>query len=177
MINAVLIIIGFVLLTAYVSIEWIVNKDVPTSISNSFYIYNEKKKGLGYVFTIFMFIEAYLMVVPMIDMGTDTTWQFLGFLCPAGIAFCGSAPLSRGVTLESKVHVVGATSAAILGLIWCFVYCKPIIVCDILITYLFAVTMTAWYTDTVEKCRTFWVELLAFPSILTVMLGKSLGVL
>ncbi len=168
----VLSLIALVLFVVYVSLEVIVLDGVPTSISNSFYLYESKKKNLGYVFTAFMFIEAFLVAYPFIIASEGNWYECIGFFCACGIAFCGAAPLSRGVTMESKVHVVGASGAAVLGMIWCILSAGFLITINVFAICVFVVAVASHATDTEKECKTFWAELMVFPTILTVLIYK-----
>lgn len=168
----VLSFIAFALYIIYISLEVAIFDSIPTSISNSFYLYESKKKNLGYVFTAFMFIESFLVACPFIVASEGNWYECLAFFCTCGIAFCGAAPLSRGVTMESKVHVVGASSAAVLGMIWCILSAGFLVTINTLAVYLFVVAIAVYVTDTRKECKTFWTELIFFTTILTVLIHK-----
>lgn len=168
----VLSLIAFVLYFVYVLLEITIFHSIPTSISNSFYLYESKKKNLGYVFTAFMFIEAFLVAYPFIVASEGNWYECIGFFCACGIAFCGAAPLSRGVTMESKVHVVGASGAAVLGMIWCILSAGFLITINALAIYVFIAALAAHITDTEKECKTFWAEVIVFTTILVVLICK-----
>ncbi len=118
-------ILSLIAVAMFILYVWvaIANFGIPKSISNTYYLYEGIAKGLGYLFTGFLWIEALLIVSIMIDMGDGSPWQFVGFLCPAGLAFCGCAVLSEDKhTLEGYVHYIGAYTGAIAGLVWCCIF-------------------------------------------------------
>ena len=139
---------------------------VPISISNSFYLYNSKKNGLGYVFTMFLFAEAFLIMFSMLSMSEGHWYQFMGFIPAVGIAMCGCAPRTKESDLENNIHVAGAMIGAFGGLFWCAMQCLP--------SAAFFSLIMAWtsvwcarYSDTYdEKYLTFWAEVAGFGSTL-----------
>lgn len=104
-----------ILFFAYMAWIVMIEKE-PHSISDSFYVLNKKKKGLGYVFTLWTFVMA-IMIMSQIFERTDGMWyQFLGLFAGGGLAFVGAAPAFRGH--EKAVHTVSAVVCAVAGLGW-----------------------------------------------------------
>lgn len=146
---------------------------IPRSISDTFYLYNGLAEGAGYTFTVFMFSESFLMMYPMVTLGTFEWWQFFGFLCPVGIAFCGSAPLFKDDKLTKRVHYTGAIMGALTGLIWCFLLDAKtsfITLCALGSLTLFL----SVYTKTEEESKVFWLEIWGFGTIATVLFISTL---
>ena len=98
-------------------IGWIVGiEKEPHSISDSFYVLNKKKPGLGYIFTVWTFAMAILLMIQIFDR-TDGMWfQFLGLFAGGGLAFVGAAPAFR--EHERTIHKVSAIACAVGGLGW-----------------------------------------------------------
>lgn len=140
---------------------------IPPSISDTYYLYEAKHKNLGYVFTVFMFSVAFLMIAPMVDYAMFDWWQFLGFLCPMGIAFCGCAAWSKDKEVK-PIHFAGAYTGAIAGLLWCFLASTT----PTLIT-LIAMSIICWLLADVtntNKCYIWWLEIVAFGTISLILL-------
>ena len=167
--NFILINIAGLLFAIYVIAE-VVLFGLPRSISESYYLYDEKKKGLGYLFTVFMYAEAFLIIMPLISIGEGSQWQFVGFLCPCGLAFCGTAVLSKGVTMESRVHCVGAYTAAVMGLLWCFIFIGWQQTLVYILSIWTLVLVFANATNTTKYSKTFWIEIATFGTIMTRLL-------
>ena len=155
---------ALIVFIAYITIA-IKQFGIPESISNTFYLYNEKRNGLGYVFTLFMWTVGSLMIMPMITLGDGHWWQFVGFLCPTALCFCGAAPMFKDTKMESSVHVIGAVSAAILGLLWCFLAVGYHTILPVLITMVSLVIAMGKLTETLMSCKTFWLEIAGFGTI------------
>lgn len=101
---------------------------VPTSLSDTFYLYQNKKKGLGYIFTAMMWTMAFLLMPAWLTIsdsmpGWEHNFTFLAFFAAAAIVFVGSAPAFRNVGLENKVHMIAAKSCAVFAIAWCAVVC------------------------------------------------------
>lgn len=90
---------------------------IPPSLSDTYYLLEGTKKGAGILFTFIMFILVFTFAPIMIEVSTEST-QFLAFLSLLGIGFVGAAPKFKGVTQESRVHIVGAFIAAISSTLW-----------------------------------------------------------
>ena len=164
-----LTIIAIAVLVTYLAIA-ISLFGIPSSISNTYYLYESKHKGLGYVFTLFMWCEAVLLTIIMLTIGEHSPLQFLGFLSPAGLAFCGCAVLSKGVTLESKVHIAGALIGAVCGLIWCIVFGGLIRTFGVFLTLNTICLLVAYMTDSYDDSLIFWVEVISFGTMAIMLL-------
>lgn len=147
---------------------------IPRSISDTFYLYEGMSKHLGYVFTGFMFATATLIVTPMVELGSFEWWQFLGFLCPVGIAFCGSAPLFKDDKDTKIVHCTGAVTGVLSGLSWCFLVDTrtAFIVTSAMVS---ASIIASVATKTEKSCFTFWAEMAGFGTIAVVLLIQTIG--
>lgn len=101
---------------------------MPTSLSDTFYLYQSKKKGLGYIFSAMMYTMAgTLMPVWLAISDAMPGWEhnltFLAFFAAAAIMFVGTAPAFRNVGLENKVHMIAAKSCAVFAIAWCAIVC------------------------------------------------------
>lgn len=157
-----LIIIAVVLFTAYIA-NAIAIFGIPRSISDTYYLYNQRKDGCGWAFTAFMITEAILMLYPMVELGTGQWWQFLGFLCPAGLAFCGSAPMFHD-RFVARVHASGAITGVATGLAWCYL-CDKITALAMTGAFITIAIVGGVVTDTENECKTFWAEIAGFGTI------------
>lgn len=101
---------------------------MPTSLSDTFYLYQSKKKGLGYIFTAMMWSMAGCLMPAWLSI-TDAipTWEhnftFLAFFAAAAIMFVGSAPAFRNIGIENKVHMISAKACAVFAILWCAIVC------------------------------------------------------
>lgn len=168
-----LVFIANALFLAYIIIAIVLLNQIPPSISDTFYLYNKKRNNLGYIFTIWMTIESFLMVIPMVELSSGQWWQFLGFMCPAMIALCGSAPTFMADRLTKRVHFFGAISGVVFGLLWCALMDLRAAIVT-LVALLIVIMTVSDATGTWRESRTFWLEIVGFGSIAILLLYFSL---
>lgn len=101
---------------------------MPSSLSDTFYLYQSKRIGLGYVFTAMMVIMVALLMPAWLTIsdsmqGWEHNFTFLSFFAAGAIAFVGAAPAFRGNYLEHTVHMWSAKSCAVFAIAWCAVVC------------------------------------------------------
>jgi hypothetical protein len=150
---------------------------IPKSLSETFYLYQNKRSGLGYIFTGMMFTVALTLMPAWIEITeVISTWSHyltvLPFLGAGMIAFVGAAPAFRSCELESKVHTISATAAAVFSLLWCAVVCYKI--AYIIPISAVIVWSTAFATKTQKKAQTYWWEMVAFLATFTTIVTECI---
>lgn len=126
----ILAIVSFLIFATYnTAIVW--KYGMPSSLSDTFYILQNQKKGLGYLFTGMMWTMAFTLVPAWVEIsdaigGWESNLTFLAFLAAASIVFVGSAPAFRNVGIENKVHMISAKLCAVFSIAWCAVVCWKI---------------------------------------------------
>lgn len=149
---------------------------IPWSLSKTYYLYEEKKKGLGWIFTIFMWTMAFTMVPGFLTVSDAVgPWMsyftFLAFITVAGIVFVGAAPRYRE-DLESDVHMTAAKICTAAAILWCFLVCWNIWwvpICAAAIPALIATCTKTW-----KSARDYWVEMLAFFATFGTIIGECI---
>lgn len=101
---------------------------MPSSLSDTFYLLDNIKKNLGYIFTGMMWSMAFLLMPAWIAItdampGWERYLTVLSFLAGAGIIFVGAAPAFRNIGIENKVHMIAAKACAVFAIAWCAVVC------------------------------------------------------
>ena len=139
---------------------------IPGSMSKTYYLYEEKKKGLGWLFTGFMLLMGMTMMPGWIEISNAKgPWEsyltFLAFIAAAMIVFVGFAPRYRE-NLEGSVHMISAKICAAAALIWDFVVCWEIWYVPICGAVIPAIVATA--TKTWKSGRDYWLEMIAFDA-------------
>ena len=140
---------------------------VPESLSNTFYLYNDKKKYLGILLPIMMVSMAGLLLPAWLEISALSSLQFTAFLAAAGIIFTGSAPAFKGNDLEKRVHTVSALTAAVFALLWVIFVSK--LWFTILIWFV-VILLIAFVTKTIKSSYIYWLETVAFMSTFTSIL-------
>ena len=165
MIHYLILVLSAVLLFAVYNYAAIHIFGIPSSLSETFYLYQKEQAGLGYLFTAMMFCMVLLLLPAWLTIsdaagGWEKNFTFLAFLAAGSIAFVGAAPAFRGCVLESKVHGIAAKCAAAFSLIWCAVVCWRI--AYIIPIAAAVVWATAFATKTAKSCSVYWWEMCAF---------------
>ena len=105
-----------------------------------------------------------------------STWSHnltvLPFFGAAMIAFVGAAPAFRSCELESKVHTISATAAAVFSLLWCAVVCYKI--AYIIPISAVIVWCIAFATKTQKTAQTYWWEMVAFLATFTTIVTECI---
>lgn len=172
-----LTIASLVIFLAY-NIGIIVKFGVPRTLSQSYYLLEEQKKGLGWIFTAMMWSMAGLLLPGWLEVGgLISNWsvyfRFLPFLTVAGLMFVGAAPAFRSIGLEPIVHDVSAKVAAGAALIWCLVVCWQVMY--IPLSMMAITALVAWLTKTWKSAAGYWVEMLCFyPAFATIIAEEIL---
>lgn len=170
-----LICISFLLFIIYNSVA-IGIFGIPWSMSKTYYLYEEKKKGLGWIFTIFMWIMSLTLIPAWIEISLFVgPWMsyftFLGFISGACIAFVGTAPRYRD-SLEGNVHMTAARICAVTALLWDFLVCWNIWYVPLIAMII--PTVIGFITKTWSECRDYWLEMLAFDATFATIITEEL---
>lgn len=141
---------------------------VPSSLSDTFYLYKAKKDWLRIVFPLMMLAMACLLMPSWLTISEGSPWQFTSFLAAASIIFVGSAPGFKDDDMTNKVHSISAILAAIMSIAW---ICLVANMWYMVIAWLIIVLLLAYASKTFRKSTVYWFETVAFmatfSSILT----------
>jgi hypothetical protein len=107
---------SFLLFAAYIAVIIAVNGGVPASISDSFYILNRKKPGLGRLFTLWCDAVGISVMAVMFEFSDGAWFQFLSFFAGTGLCFAGTAPLFK--SHEKVIHYASAAVCAVGAAFW-----------------------------------------------------------
>ena len=161
------LILIFLSLTLFLSYNIVAIKQfgIPSSLSNTFYLYNNKKRNLGYIFTGMMFAMALTLLPAWLEVGgVISSWSSylnpLIFFACAAIAFVGAAPAFRSCPMESAVHSISAKAAAVCAITWCLAACWQIMYVPLLTAGLVAVI--GLITKSWKRASVYWLEMMAF---------------
>lgn len=148
--------------------------DVNKSLSATYYSLPLKWR---WVFTLFMWATALLLMPAWIEVATSfSDWRvhltFLAFFTCALICFVGAAPNFRAFEMESKVHTISATAAAVTALLWCFICCWNIMYVPIAAVLI--VLGISLYQKTFKSSKVYWLEMMAFGATYSSVLVSTL---
>jgi hypothetical protein len=111
-----ILIISFILFAAYIALIISANRGIPASVSDSFYILNNRKKDAGYIFTAWCFIIGISVMGIIFTLSEGEWFQFLGLFAGGGLCFTGTAPLFKGH--ERIIHYTSAGICALAAVLW-----------------------------------------------------------
>jgi 4-amino-4-deoxy-L-arabinose transferase-like glycosyltransferase len=146
---------SIVLFTVYIA--WMVLKyGIPDSISETFYILEERKKGLGWIFTTWCWAVSFTLFPYWVEISSENT-QFLPFFAAFGLCLVGVAPQFKEEGTVRKLHFIGASASGV---------CSILALClsGLWIYPLFAAPITAYFIYTNKREWLFWIEMGAFIS-------------
>jgi hypothetical protein len=150
---------------------------VPSSLSNTYYLYEAKKKHLGLVFPAMMSSMAFTLLPAWLELGEMVSlWSAylnpLAFFACAAILFVGGAPAFRSNKLEGTVHEVAAIVAAACAVVWCLVVCWKIMYVPLGIAVLIA--LGGVFTKTWKTASVYWLEMMAFGATFATVITQFL---
>lgn len=130
---------------------------VLSSLSDSYYLLEERKKNLGVLFYFCLAATVFTCVAPMCEVAGA-----FGFLAGFALLLVGVAPrFKEKKSIERILHIIGAitsASAAIMILIRAG-QVSVIIPVTLLVIILSAIT------NTFKSCVVWWAEMVAFYSL------------
>lgn len=158
--------VSLILFIAYLAVFFVVFRQIPTSLSDSYYHYEGLCKGAGIAFVIAMFLVAISLAPALFIASEGHPLQFLGFFTAAGLCFVGAAPKFREVGMESIIHPIAAFVCATGCVLWIVFIAQMwwTLIITLAIFSLLAIT-----TKTL-RCYLFWLEMVAFFSIFWTLL-------
>lgn len=150
---------------------------IPSSLSNTYYLYEAKKKHLGMIFPAMMASMAFTLLPAWLELGeVVSSWSSylnpLAFFTCAAILFVGGAPAFRSNKLEGLVHEVSAKVAAAAALVWCLVVCWKIMYVPLGTAAL--VALGGVFTKTWKSASIYWLEMMAFGATFATVITQFL---
>lgn len=114
------------------------------------------------LWSIITMIVALLMAIPMIHIGENNPWQFLGFATPVYLGVVACTPNWEHSIKQHIIHSVGAIVCAIAAVAWIILVRKqfPIVWFSLLVGFIGALA-----TKSLRKAYTFWGEMVMFASV------------
>ena len=111
-----LLITSFIILLSY-TVYYLLRVGLLPSHSDSYYAL----KGQGWMFQVSLFLSAFLLMIPLLEVTPDP-FKFTAFFTCAPVLFTAFAPDFRKengkVTMERKVHMLGAKIGGVISFLW-----------------------------------------------------------
>lgn len=157
---------------------------MPSSLSDTYYLYENKKKNLGWIFSIMMWMMAGLLMPAWLGISDaigfwESNFTSLAFFSACAIVFVGCAPRFREVGIENRMHMIAAKACACFALGWCALVCWRIM-------YIIPISVgMAWLIGWLlrnrtnkdrnwKKCSDYIWELAAFIATFATIITESL---
>jgi len=157
----ILVILSFIVFVLYLAISAKIFKfKIPSSLSETFYLYQDKDK-CGYIFSAIIIICGSLILPAWLKMAEGNPYQFLAFLCPLSILFVGAAPNFNGVDMESKIHPIAAILCAICSLSWILFIAH---LWWIVLIFIAIFGVLSYFSKSYKSSYVFWIEMVIFFS-------------
>lgn len=137
---------------------------IPNSLSNTFYLYKQKKEWMRIFFPIMMVLLVAFLMPAWLEISAASALQFLAFFASGGILFVGTAPAFMSSDLENKVHTYSAIGAVAFALLWVIFVSKAWFMIPI---WFAVIALIAWLTKTWKSALIYWLETVAFMSTFT----------
>lgn len=134
---------------------------IPYSLSNTYYLFQNKKKWMKILFPIMMVLTVAFLLPAWLEISEGDNLQFLAFFASAGLLFVGVAPAFMSSSLENKVHTYSAIASALFSLLWVIFVAK---VWWLILVWLIVLTLIAILTKSVKTAPIYWLENVAFMS-------------
>lgn len=117
----ILMLFGFVSFILYnILILRLNHWEIPESVSATSYILQDKSKTGANGFTYICLIVA-LTFLPLWLTVTPDNWQFLSFICCAGVVFAGTTPFFKE-RFQGIIHYTSGIISAISYIAWCVAF-------------------------------------------------------
>ena len=134
---------------------------IPKSLSDTYYLYKDKKDWMRIFFPLMMFSMVGLLMPAWLEISAGSMLQFLAFLAAASIAFVGAAPTFKNGGMDYKVHSISAYCAAVFSILWVVLVSKLWIMPIIWFVF---ITLLAILTKSTKTSTIYWLETVAFMS-------------
>lgn len=150
---------------------------MPSSLSNTFYYYDKRWPGSGWIFTAMMWLISFLLIYPWLHVNSlMSSWSdYLGvlpFLTCASLLFVATAPNFRSDSLTSAVHMTCAKLAAVFAILWICIVCWKIMY--VIPAWILLCGGIAHLTKTAKSGRDWWIEMCAFGPTFTCIIVEEI---
>ncbi len=164
---------ALLIFTVYNVFELIHNKDVPKHLSESYYLFSRIQRG--WLFPTLMFLMIVLIAPVWIIINSQLEFSHLTYLIGMIVAMIFGIMLLcdyRDRKNRKKLHYFMAYTAGISSVVWILIACPVYWYIPFLLLILFS--LIGICTKTAIRSFRYWIELVAFYSIMIVLLLLNL---
>ena len=121
------------------------------------------------LWSVVTLVSAFLLCPALLELGTASGLQFLGFLVPVYLIVVSLTPKWKTDPVQHTVHFIAAGLCAVGGLLWLGLVMKAWRLLGIVGTFILTLAL---FSGSLRTSAIFWVEMLMFLSVfLTVLLA------
>ena len=114
------------------------------------------------LWSIVTFVAAFMLCPVLLEIGTASLWQFLGFLTPLYLIIVSLTPDWQTNLAQWRIHMIFAALCALGGLAWIFIVAHTLKVLAIVVAFVFTLAM---FSGSAKSCSVFWGEMIMFLSV------------
>lgn len=140
----------------------------PKSLSNTFYLFQERKPWQRFLFPVMMVGMAFLLLPAWLEISAASPLMFMAFFAAGGILFTGAAPAFNSGQMENRVHTISAIFAATFALLWVIFVAK---LWWFIIVWFVLIALISLLTNTWKTSYVYWLETVAFMSTFTAIIA------
>ena len=111
-------------------------------------------------------VAAFLICPALLELGTASIWQFLGFLVPVYLIVVTLTPDWYKNRKQFIVHTISAILCSIGAFLWCLFVMEAWVVLLLVAAFIFIVAIAS---GTGRSSLVFWLELFMFLSVYIVV--------
>lgn len=155
-------IIGITLFSLYI-IASLAMWGIPTSISETYYLWNNKLPKFSWLFRLVFVVTGFLLIIPMLSLSEGSVWEFTSFIAAAGLIFTGAAAdFKHEDKVDKIVHPISAIICAAAAILWEYFIAGTL--SYMVISFVLCLIL-ALITRSLKRSYTFWIEIPCFISI------------
>ena len=134
---------------------------LPFSLSQTFYLFQERNKYLRFLFPAMMVIIACCLLPSWLEISKNENLEFMAFLSVGGMLFTGFTPTFKNSDLEDKIHTYSAYLSSAFALLWIIFVTQLWYV--IVLTFIF-ISLITYFTKTFKSSYVYCLETVVFIS-------------
>ena len=136
--------------------------NVPESLSQTYYLFKERKNVLKILFPSMIILMVIFLSPCLFIISDNSAFQFMTFLSMLSLMFVGACPTFLNSDFDNKLHTIAAYIAAAYAMLW-IILVTPYWYIILIVAGIISIIATL--TKTWKKSYIYWLEMIAFISI------------
>lgn len=114
------------------------------------------------LWSIVTLVSAFMFCPVLLELGTGSPYQFLGFMVPLYLMIVALTPKWKTDYTQSVVHFIFAGLCAVAGLLWLGVVMHTMKIFAIVTAFILTLAM---FSGSLRTSTVFWLEMIMFLSV------------